>query len=152
MTDSLWPVNVGDMVSLDSSNVLSCGKPGKRNEDVIRQRDNIAMSVYESGLALLLFRIHDWHKQRWLHVNGTMEMEYRGQLVVDCLVQRSVVWRFSILIVDESTRRSWRLFEQRCKGSLLMRRIRLGYEMSKPSDRIDRGRDGQTHTSTLKHS
>ena len=120
--------NIHNMISLDPTNAFSSSQPRKRNENIVGQRHNVAVSVYKRRLVLRLFRIGDGHQQRRFHINSTVEVKDSRQAILDRLIERGVLGEFGFEVVYECSRRARGLFEKCCEGSLVVGGIRFGFE------------------------
>jgi hypothetical protein len=105
--------NIRDMESLDPLNIASRSKPRKRNQDIIRERHHVALSVNECRLVIFVFHVHHRHQQRGLHIHCTMKPENRGEPFLDDTVESGVLWDVGLKVIDEPPAGPWRLTEQR---------------------------------------
>ena len=103
--------DIGNMKAFNPPDVSSSSKSGKWNQDVVRQRHNVTMSINESSLTLLLLGIQDWHQQRRLHINSSMKVEDSCKTIFNNVVQGSIFRWVGFNIIQISSRRTRRLFE-----------------------------------------
>ena len=78
--------DIGNMETFDPLDVSSSSKSGKWHQNVVRQSHNVTMSINKSRLTLLLLRIQDWHQQRRLHINSSVEMEDSSKTILNYVV------------------------------------------------------------------
>lgn len=115
------------MISLNPTNAFSSSQPRKRNENIIRQRHNVAVSVYKGCLVLRLFRVGNGHQQRGFHINSTVQMKDSCKAILDRFIQRGVLGEFGFEVVYECSRWARGLFEKRCQGGLVVGGIRFSF-------------------------
>lgn len=119
--------HIHNMIPLDPANAFSSSQPRKRYEDIIRQRHNVAVSVYKRRLVLRLFRVGDGHQQRRFHINSAVQVENSRKAILDCFVQRGVFREFGFKVVYECSRWARGLFEKCCEGGLVVGGIRFSF-------------------------
>ena len=98
-------------------------EPRKRDEDIIRERQHVALAIDERRLALLVLEVHHGHEQRGLHVHGAVQPEDRREPLLHDPVERGVLRQVRFEVVHEPPGGPGGLAEQRGEHGLVVRRV-----------------------------
>lgn len=74
------------MVALDPAYLPSCSQASERNEAIIGQRYQVAVSIQEHWFFPFV-RIQARHQKQRLHVHSAVEVKNLGQLLLDNTVK-----------------------------------------------------------------
>lgn len=115
------------MESFDAFRVSAGGKSCKRDENIVGEHDDVAMTVKDSRMVLDIIRVCDRHQKRRFHVDCTVQPENSREALVHDVIEGDMLGHVCFVIVQEPARWLGWLVEQGGENSLQMRRVWLGY-------------------------
>jgi len=123
--NSLGPIDVRDVVPLNTGHIALCSESRKGHKEVVRQSHQVPSPVNERRMILLIVTVDDRHHEWWFHIHSTMELEDGCQPLLHSIREGHVLWSFEVLVVEEASGQlSW-LVEEEGENSLVVRRIGL---------------------------
>ena len=100
------------MESFDAFRVSAGGKACKRDQNIVREHDNVAMTVKDSRVVLDILWICERHQKRRFHVDCTVQPENGREALAHDVIEGHMLGHVCFVIVQKPARWLGWLVEQ----------------------------------------
>jgi hypothetical protein len=93
------------VVTFDTLEIAASRKSSEWDENIVRQCNDITMSVNEGGLVAFVVGFHNRYQQWRFHINSAVKTEDGGEAFLNIVLQGGVLGHDSLEIINKTMAR-----------------------------------------------